>query len=99
MKNEERWQMRYHEVMAFMERNKRRPSKHREEDLAMADWIKYNKRRLARGEMDEERAEKFKRLLRLGESMTRMNQYGYIEDKRRRRILGIQLIHTEEFTE
>jgi hypothetical protein len=99
MKNDEKWQLRYNEVMTFMERHKRRPSKHKEEDLVMVDWIKYNKRRLAQGRMDEVRAEKFKRLLRLGESMTRMNQYGYIEDKRRRRILGIQHIHTEEFTE
>lgn len=97
-KYEQRWQQHYDEVMDFMQSNKRRPSKHKEEDLIMADWIKYNKKRMARGLMPEHRIEKFKRLLRLAESMKRVNQYGYMEDKRRRRILGIEHIHTEDFT-
>ena len=97
-KNEQLWQQHYQEVMDFLRMNKRRPSKHKIEDKTMVEWIKYNKRRLARGQMPEHRVEKFKRLLRLAESMTRVNQYNYQEDKRRRRILGVQLIHSEEFT-
>ena len=97
-KYEQVWLQHYNEVMDFMQKNKRRPSKHKTEDNVMFEWIKYNKKRMVRGQMPEHRVEKFKRLLRLAESMTRVNQYNYQEDKRRRRILGVQLIHSEEFT-
>lgn len=99
MKSEHNWQQHYNEIITFMEKNKRRPSKHRLEDHAMFDWIKYNKKRMARGLMPEHRVEQFKRLLRLSESMTRKNQYTYLEDKRRRRIPGVLHIHTEEFAD
>ena len=43
----------YSQIMAFMRKNKRRPSKHYVEDRAMSNWIKYNKKRYARGLMEE----------------------------------------------
>lgn len=91
-RSEQLWQQHYNGVMNFMQMNKRRPSKYKPEERNMVDWIKYNKKRMTRGKMSEERIEKFKRLLRLGESMQRKNQYAYVGDKRRKRILRVEQV-------
>ena len=39
MTQEERWMVRYEEVMAFIESNHRNPSKHRIEEHDMLNWV------------------------------------------------------------
>lgn len=39
MPQEERWNIRYQEVMKFFETNKRNPSKHRLEEHDMQNWL------------------------------------------------------------
>ena len=75
MTQEEKWQAKYDEVKAFIEKNKRNPSKHRIEEHDMLNWVKANRKRMNAGEMKEERREKFQRLLELMEEHRRRNQY------------------------
>ena len=75
MTQDDRWQARYEEVVAFIEANKRNPSKHRIEEHDMLNWLKANRKRMNAGEMKEERREKFQRLLELMEEHRRKNQY------------------------
>ena len=75
MTQEERWMVRYEEVMAFIESNHRNPSKHRIEEHDMLNWLKANRKALNAGKMKEERVEKFQQLLGLIEKYKRLNQY------------------------
>ena len=62
-------------MKAFIEKNKRNPSKHRIEEHDMLNWVKANRKRMNAGEMREERLKKFKELLALSEQYRRKNQY------------------------
>ena len=75
MTQEERWNSRYEEVKAFIETNKRNPSKHRIEEHDMLNWLKANRKALNAGELKADRVEKFKRLMEVGEKYRRVNQY------------------------
>ena len=75
MTQEEKWQAKYDEVKAFIEKNKRNPSKHRIEEHDMLNWVKANRKRMNAGEMKEERVERFKELLILMVAYRRKNQY------------------------
>lgn len=75
MTQEERWQVQYEQMMAFMEENHRRPSKHRLEEHDMLNWFKSNKKMLNKGVFPEERLERFRKLLELAEKYRRLNQY------------------------
>lgn len=75
MTQDERWQARYNEVMAFIETNKRNPSRHRIEEHDMLNWCKANRKVLNAGKMKAERVEKFKKLLEMTEQYKRKNQY------------------------
>lgn len=76
MTQEERWKIRYEEVKAFIESNKRNPSKHDEEERGKyLNWIKANRKALNAGKMKQERVEKFKELLSLVDQYRRKNQY------------------------
>ena len=76
MTQDERWMVRYEEVMAFLEVNKRNPSKHDEEERGKyLNWIKANRKALNAGKMKANRVEKFKKLLALTEQYRRKNQY------------------------
>lgn len=76
MDQETRWLTRYNEVVAFIERKHRNPSKHRIEEHDMLNWLKANRKHLNAGEMKEERLSKFKELLALMEEYKRVNQWG-----------------------
>ena len=65
MTQEERWQIRYEEVKAFIESNHRNPSKHRIEEHDMLNWLKANRKTLNAGKLKPERVGKFKELLAL----------------------------------
>ena len=76
MTQNERWNVRYQEVVDFIEANKRNPSKHDEEERGKyLNWIKANRKALNAGKMKPERVEKFKELLALTEQYRRKNQY------------------------
>ena len=75
MTQEERWTIRYEEVIAFIENNHRNPSRHRIEEHDMLNWLKANRKALNAGKMKIERVEKFRKLLELTEQYKRKNQY------------------------
>ena len=75
MTQDERWNKRYQDVMAFIESNHRNPSKHRIEEHDMLNWLKANRKVLNAGKMKEERVEPFMKLLELSEQYRRKNQY------------------------
>ena len=75
MTQEERWQIRYDEVVEFIETNHRNPSKHRIEEHDMLNWVKANRKALNAGKMKDERVERFKELLELMEQHRRVNQW------------------------
>ena len=75
MTQEERWQIRYNEVVEFIETNHRNPSKHRIEEHDMLNWVKANRKALNAGKLKAERVERFKELLELSEQYRRKNQY------------------------
>ena len=75
MNQDERWQIRYNAVLAFIEANHRNPSKHRIEEHNMLSWVKQCRKVLNAGKMKPERIEPFKRLLELIEENKRINQY------------------------
>ena len=61
-----------------MEREYRNPSKHRIEEHNMLNWLKANRKLLNKGELKEERVRLFEKLMGMGESVKRKNQYGII---------------------
>ena len=75
MKQEEKWQVKFEEVMGFLEENHRNPSKYRIEEHDMLNWLKANRKAMNAGKMKLERVEKFKKLLELTELYRRKNQY------------------------
>ena len=75
MTQEEKWQVKYNEVMEFIKTNKRNPSKHRIEEHDMLNWVKANRKVLNAGKMKAERVEIFRKLLELTELYRRKNQY------------------------
>ena len=75
MTQDERWNVRYQEVRAFIETNQRNPSKHRIEEHDMLNWLKANRKKVNAGELKPERVLKFKELLLLIEENKHKNQY------------------------
>ena len=77
MTQEERWQKRYEEIIAFIETNKRNPSKYDAEERGeYYTWLKHNRKLYNAGTLKAERVEKFERLLAKCEEYKRINQYG-----------------------
>ena len=54
MTQEERWNIRYNEVMAFIETNHRNPSRHRIEEHNMLNWLKANRKAMNAGKLKED---------------------------------------------
>ncbi len=75
MTQDERWIVRYNEVMEFLEENHWNPSKHRIEEHDHLNWLKANRKALNAGKMKSERVEKFRKLLEMTEQYRRKNQY------------------------
>lgn len=75
MKQDEKWQAKYDEVVDFIEVNHRNPSKHRLEEHDMLNWVKANRKVMNAGKMKVERVEKFEKLQELMEGCKRKNQY------------------------
>ena len=75
MTQDERWEEKYNEVMAFMAENHRRPSKFVDEERGMRNWWKHQQKLVNAGELKAYRIEKFNELLKLGEKYRRVNHY------------------------
>ena len=75
MTQDEKWLLKYNEVVGFVETNHRNPSKHRIEEHDMLNWVKANRKALNAGKMKLERAEMLEKLLDLWEEYKRVNQY------------------------
>ena len=75
MTQEERWLVRYNEVMGFLKENHRNPSKYRIEEHDYLNWLKANRKALNADKMKPERVEKFRKLLEMTEQHRRKNQY------------------------
>ena len=75
MTQDEKWQKRYNEVKAFIEKNNRNPSKYVAEDRDMLNWLKATRKILNAGKMKADRVEKFRKLLELMEKYRRKNQW------------------------
>lgn len=68
MTQDERWRIKYNEVMDFIKTNHRNPSRHDpQERYKYLNWMKHNKKLLNAGAMKEERAESFGELVDLWE--------------------------------
>ena len=79
MTQDEKWNKSYQDVMDFMEKNHRNPSRHRLEEHDVLNWIKHNRKLLNSGALKPERVEKFNELLHLMEENKRLNQYDKLE--------------------
>lgn len=76
MTQEEAWLNKYKEVVAFIETNKRNPSKHDDGERGRyLNWLKHNRKLYVAGEMKPESVDKFKEMLALCEKYKRVNQY------------------------
>ena len=75
MTQEERWMVKYNEVVEFIKKNQRNPSKHRIEEHLMLNWVKANRKVMNAGKMKEERVKMFEKLQALMEEYKRVNQY------------------------
>ena len=75
MTQDERWMVKYIEVVTFIETNKRNPSRHRIEEHDYLNWLKANRKAMNAGKMKIERVEKFRKLLEMTEQCRRKNQY------------------------
>lgn len=75
MTQEEGWLKNYHEVVAFIESNKRNPSKYKDAERGLRNWVRHQQKLVNKGELKEERMEKFNVLLALAERYRRKNQW------------------------
>ena len=75
MTQDERWNLRYQEVIDFIEANHRNPSKHRIEEHNMLNWVKQQRKLHNAGNLNLNRVEAFKKLMALIEENKRVNQY------------------------
>ena len=75
MDQDTRWLTKYNEVMEFMEKNHRNPSRHRLEERDMLNRLKSTRKKMNAGELKEDRVVLFQKLLEIGEKYKRVNQY------------------------
>ena len=76
MTQDEKWISRYNELVAFIESNKRNPSRYDDTERGLyCNWLHHNRKQMNAGKMKAERVEKFRKLLELTELHRRKNQY------------------------
>lgn len=75
MTQDERWITKYNEVVHFIEKEHRKPSKYYPEEKLMFHFIHHNKKLYNAGALKTERVETFEKLLALCEEYKRKNQY------------------------
>ena len=75
MTQDEKWQAKYDEVVGFIKNNHRNPSKYIDEERALVNWCKHQRKIINAEEMKPERVEMFEKLQALMEGCKRVNQY------------------------
>ena len=75
MTQEERWMIKYREVVSFVETNHRNPSKYIGAERVLVNWSKQQRKLMNAGELKEPRLEMFKELIELSEKYRHKNQY------------------------
>lgn len=75
MTQDEKWMMKYQEVMESIKAHHHNPSRHRIEEHDMLNWLKANRKVLNAGKMKVERVALFEKLQELMEGCKRKNQY------------------------
>ena len=75
MTQDERWIVKYNEVVSFIEANNRNPSKYVGAERELVNWMKQQRKLMNAGELKESRIGMFKELMELGERYKRKNQY------------------------
>ena len=75
MTQDEKWIIKYNEVMEFIKTNKRNPSRHRIEEHNMLNWLKASRKMVNAGKMKPERVKMFEELQELMEEHKRVNQW------------------------
>lgn len=78
MTQDERWQQMWNAYMKFMKRNKHCPSKYKDEDKALVNWAKYNRKQRNKGLLSPTRLAKFKELCDMATQFRRVNQHAYL---------------------
>lgn len=76
MSQDEAWEQKFNDVVAFIKVNKRNQSKHDDEEMGRyLNWMKHYRKLYAAGGMREDRLEMFRELMELSEKYKRLNQY------------------------
>ena len=75
MTQNEKWMKNYHEVMEYMESNKRNPSKYDLEMRRLYTWVKHQRKVMNAGKLQGERLDLFNEFLDLAEEFRRVNQW------------------------
>lgn len=75
MTQDERWQIRYNEVIEFISTNHRNPSKYVDEERNMVNFLKHTRKQLNQGVLKSDRIKEFNKLLRLMEENKHVNQW------------------------
>ena len=75
MTQDDRWMMRYQDVVSFIETHHRNPSKYVGAERELVNWTKQQRKLMNAGELKEPRLAMFKELMELSEQYKRINQY------------------------
>ena len=76
MSQDEAWEHKYQEVVAFILRERRNPSRYDAQERGRyVNWLRHNRKLFNSGELKEERVKAFKDLLELCEKYRRKNQW------------------------
>ena len=67
MTQDEKWQVQYTEIIAFINKNHRNPSKYVNEERGLVNWCKHQRKIINAGEMKLERLKLFEELQELME--------------------------------
>ena len=75
MTQEEKWMKNYEEVVAFIKKNHRNPSKYCAEERGLVNWCKHQRKIINAGGMKPDRVKMFEELQALAEKYKHVNQY------------------------
>ena len=75
MTQDERWMVKYIEVVTFIETNKRNPSKYVAEERLMVHFLKRGRKMMNAGKLAEPRFSQFLILLELSNKYKHINQW------------------------
>ena len=75
MTQNNKWLLNYQEVIAFIDKNHRNPSKYVDEERGLVNWCKHQRKVINAGNMPSDRLKKFEQLQELAEKYKRINQW------------------------